>query len=54
MTKVSDVMWCEPFHITYFSRPGLYQLLDDVGFEVLEYTISSRYIDSMELILKKK
>lgn len=54
MTKVSDVMWCEPFHITYFSRAGLYQLLDDVGFEVLEYIISSRYIDSMELIIKKK
>ena len=54
MAKVSDVMWCEPFHITYFSRAGLTALLEKIGFHIERYTISNRYIDSMELILTKK
>lgn len=54
MMKVFDAMWCEPYHITYFSREGLLRLLDQVGFELLEYTVSNRYNGSMELLLRKK
>lgn len=53
MMKVFDPMWCEPYHITYFSRKGLMSLLEQVGFELLEYTVSERYNGSMELLLRK-
>ncbi len=52
--KAEDVMWREPYHVTYFSREGLLPFLEDAGFELLQYTISTRYVDSMELILRKK
>lgn len=54
MMKAFDPMWCEPYHITYFSREGLLRLLDQVGFELLEYTVSNRYNGSMELLLRKR
>ena len=53
MMKALDPMWCEPYHITYFSRKGLVPLLEKVGFELLEYTVSNRYNGSMELLFRK-
>ena len=53
MLKAFDPMWCEPYHITYFSRRGLLPILEQVGFELLEYTVSNRYNGSMELLLRK-
>lgn len=54
MLKFKDPMWCEPYHISYFSYRGLKRLCEECGFEVCEYNISNRYNGSMELILKKK
>lgn len=54
MQKVFDAMWCEPYHISYFSRKGLITLLENVGFELLEYSVSNRYNGSMELLLRKR
>lgn len=54
MMKIFDPMWCEPYHITYFSRAGLLPLLEQAGFELLEYSVSNRYNGSMELLLRKK
>lgn len=54
MMKAFDAMWCEPYHITYFFWEGLLRLLDQVGFELLEYTVSNRYNGSMELLLRKR
>lgn len=54
MMKTFDPMWCEPYHITYFSRAGLLPLLEQAGFELLEYSVSNRYNGSMELLLRKK
>lgn len=53
MLKAFDPMWCEPYHLTYFSRPGLLALLEQTGFRLLEYTVSNRYNGSMELLLQK-
>ena len=53
MMKAFDPMWMEPYHITYFSRNGLLPLLEQVGFALLEYTVSNRYNGSMELLLRK-
>lgn len=54
MMKVFDPMWMEPYHISYFSRKGLTAILEQVGFELLEYSVSNRYNGSMELLLRKK
>lgn len=54
MLQAFDPMWCEPYHLTYFSRSGLLALLEKVGFRLLEYTVSNRYNGSMELLLQKK
>ena len=54
MLKFNDPMWLEPYHITYFSRRGLEQLLAKCGFAVAEYSVSRRYNGSMELILQKQ
>ena len=54
MMKAFDPMWCEPYHITYFSRRGLIPILEKIGFELLEYQVSNRYNGSMEMILRKK
>lgn len=53
MLKAFDPMWCEPYHLTYFSRAGLLALLEQTGFRLLEYTVSNRYNGSMELLLQK-
>ena len=53
MMKVNDAMRSEPYHIAYFSRKGLVALLEKVGFELLEYSVSNRYNGSMELLLRK-
>lgn len=53
MMKAFDPMWMEPYHLTYFSRNGLVSILEQVGFTLLEYTVSNRYNGSMELLLKK-
>ena len=54
MMKTFDAMWFEPYHITYFSRKGLMSILEQIGFELLEYSVSNRYNGSMELLLRKK
>lgn len=48
------VMWLEPYHLTFFSYEGLRQLCEKVGFEIMEYTVSNRYLGCMELFLRKK
>lgn len=53
MMKGFDPMWNEPYHISYFSKKGLLCLLGQVGFELLEYSVSNRYNGSMELLLRK-
>lgn len=52
--KFEDPMWCEPYHITYFSYRGLRSLAEQCGFQVEEYHVSARYNGSMELILTKE
>lgn len=47
-------MWLEPTHVTYFNRRGLENLLQEVGFEVIEYQISNHYNGSMEMLVRKK
>ncbi|MDE7228955.1 MAG: class I SAM-dependent methyltransferase [Oscillospiraceae bacterium] len=54
LRKFTDPMWLEPYHITYFNYSGLEALLEKCGFEVREYSVSSRYNGSMELIITKK
>lgn len=52
--KFEDPMWCEPYHITYFSYRGLRNLVEQCGFQVEKYHTSARYNGSMELILTKR
>lgn len=47
-------MWSEPAHVTYFNRQGLQNLLSDVGFEIIDYNISSHYNGSMEILAQKR
>lgn len=54
LKKFTDAMWNEPYHITYFNYDGLAVLLEKCGFEIREYSVSSRYNGSMELIITKK
>lgn len=49
----NDPMWREPYHISYFSYDILENLLNEVGFEVVDYEVSQRYNGSMELFAKK-
>lgn len=51
--KFNDPMWNEPWHITYFSYEGFKKLLCENGFDILDYSISSRYNGSMEIIARK-
>jgi SAM-dependent methyltransferase len=53
LMKYTDPMWNEPWHITYFSYGGLKKLLEDSGFELLDYTVSKRFCGSMELTARK-
>jgi len=52
--KFYDVMWCEPYHISYFNYTNFCALAEKCGFKVEEYEVSARYNGSMELILRKK
>ncbi len=54
LRKFEDPMWCEPWHLTYFSFEGLKPFIEQTGLEVVEYNVSGRYNGSMELILRKK
>lgn len=49
----NDPMWREPYHISYFSYDILKKLLEETGFEVVDYAVSQRYNGSMELFAKK-
>ena len=51
--KFNDPMWCEPWHMSYFSLESLKPFLQEIGFQLLEYRVSSHYNGSMELILQK-
>lgn len=53
MLKFSDPMWCEPHHISYFSRDGLKALAERCGLVLREYHVSRRYNGSMEVIFTK-
>lgn len=53
LTKFTDSMWNEPTHISYFSYNTFSKLLNDCGFEIIEYTVSNRWCGSMELITRK-
>ncbi len=46
--------WGEIEHYHNFSRTRLYALLEEQGFQPLEYHISERYLASMEVIAIKK
>ena len=49
----NDPMWREPYHISYFSYDTFKKVLEEVGFEVVDYEVSQRYNGSMELFAKK-
>ena len=49
MMKTRDPMWCEPYHITYYSRRNLTKLMEEAGFVIKRYAVSSHYNGSMEL-----
>lgn len=51
--KINVAMWNEPYHLTYFSKVGLENIVKNLGFEILDYRISINYNGSMEMILKK-
>lgn len=51
--KMNTAMWNEPWHITYFFKNGLETLLNDLGFNILDYRISTHYNGSMEIIANK-
>lgn len=52
--KTSTALWNDPWHITYFNKNGLENLLTDLGFNILDYRISTHYNGSMEVIVNKK
>jgi SAM-dependent methyltransferase len=54
MMKWNDAMWCEPSHITWFSRDTLCALLERIGFTIREYAVSSHYNGSMEILAQKR
>ena len=49
----NDAMKRQPYHLNYFSRHSFYQLLDMCGFTPVDYSISSHYNGSMEIIAVK-
>lgn len=51
--QFQDPMWKEPWHMSYFSFDSLRPFLQEIGFSVLQYRVSSHYNGSMELILGK-
>lgn len=53
MLQDNDPMWREPYHISYFSYDIFKKMLEETGFEVVDYAVSQRYNGSMELFAKK-
>lgn len=51
--KFNDPMWNEPWHMTYFSYTGFKKLLNENGFQILDYEVSQRYNGSMEITARK-
>lgn len=47
-------MWHELNHYTYSSYETVEKILNDFGMETVHYSISKRFVGSMELIIKKK
>ena len=45
--------WGELEHFHNFSRPRLYALMNDMGFEAIHYGVSERYRVCMEVILPR-
>lgn len=54
LRKFTDAMWNEPTHITYFNYNTFAQLLNNCGFEIIEYLTSNRWNGSMELMVRKR
>lgn len=54
MQGFSHCMWHELNHYTYSSYETVEKILNDFGMETVHYSMSQRYIGSMELIIKKK
>lgn len=48
------VMWLEPTNVSFFCKESFYNLLDECGFTVNQYSISQRYKGFMELFIQKK
>ena len=46
----NDAMRRQQYHLNYFSRRSFYTLLDNCGFTPVDYSISSHYNGSMEVI----
>ena len=53
LRKMEDPMWRTPTHITYFSKKSLTSLVEQTGFQVKRYSVSSHYNGSMEMLLQK-
>ncbi|WP_139492309.1 class I SAM-dependent methyltransferase [Brevibacillus dissolubilis] len=52
--KESDPMWLVVEHLNYFSFVSLRKTLEECGFEVVNYQVSSHYNGSMEVTAVKK
>lgn len=53
MQKFTHCMWHELNHYTYMSYETLNNLLNQLGMKVVHYDMSTRYIGSMEVFVKK-
>jgi hypothetical protein len=49
-----DAMRRQQYHLNYFSRESLYMLLDRCGLKPVDYSISSHYNGSMEIVVVKE
>jgi len=52
--KDADAMWRVVEHLNYFSYRSLRKILDEIGFNEIEYRVSGRYSGSMEVIGVKR
>lgn len=53
LMKLSDPMWNQANHFTYYSYESLLPILENLGLKMRHYDISKRYNGSMELFLQK-
>ena len=53
MEKFNHCIWYELNHYTYMSKESLEKILNQLGLEIIEYDMSTRYIGSMELCIKQ-